>query len=305
MADPIAEEKKEELADEPEEKEETGKPRKKRFLFFTILSLFLIAGSVVLLSFYHPGWLRVSPPSAKAPSPSLPPQPSKEEPPSLSSSTPPKEIGAAQDMAVLLQSMKALQSKLEEVLQALEEERRFLASQQSAWLRLRLMRIATRDLTFSDFRQDWGDIALLPLLDEAQRSKAQTLYERAKQREEMLERIRLGLLRIIRSSPKEPTPSPAAQEKGWRAWLAPYLNIRRAPDARHRELNELRRQVREVLEDLEISRWPDEERWGALLEEIQQKLGKEAIEGLPQSFQPFQHDMIEFRATAREWLRRL
>jgi len=233
----------------------------------------------------------------------------EESAPSTESQPLPETTAPAIDAAILerlIDAVGELRAGIDELKSSNSELKSSLEARRILDLKSRLRWLANRDMSLSQIKLAWEDIALLPGLSGSDHALARKMVNLSSHD---LNEVGKWLHRIDGFLDKYP---PALYEKteksadgSWWAWLRNMLHLRRAPSAESLQKNELHDGLLRAHDRLSRQQWPEPKAWQALLASIQVQEGEDMDIQLPEDFKPVQHDISRLRAAAATWLGRL
>ena len=228
-----------------------------------------------------------------------------------------KEVPAAsaKDVQLMLSSIQQLRSEIQQLRQEQAAEREANRNAQTLQLKSRLNEIVQPDTHLAQLIWAWGDIALLPVLDEEKRKQASEMHAKATAALKNLRIRRQQLEELLRALTPEATASPnllteEASDSLWTGWISEQFSLRRAPTERVRTRNHLRSQLADMQRQLEIEVWPQAETLRRLRIECMDFLGETdekpgLAAKLPLDFSDINQDIPAMKQLAQSWLEQI
>jgi len=217
--------------------------------------------------------------------------------------TPARPLVSAADVAALRASIRALR---QELAQTRHEHQAFMDTvrrHQETDLRMRLRWIVQPESRLEQLITYWEDITLLPVLSDEERARADDMLRLAR---ELRARVHDWQTRL--SAVASSLPAPIVEtirihpDNKWLAWFTSQFRLSTSPSQERQQLEALRHRILAAGRQLAAGQWPEQAAWHALLEDIQQQLGEDAIAALPQDFKKAQDDIGAMRQAAHDWL---
>ncbi len=222
---------------------------------------------------------------------------------------------SAKDVQLMLNSIQQLRSEIQQLRQEQAAEREANRNAQTLQLKSRLNEIVRSDAHLAQLIWAWGDIALLPVLDEEKRQQASEMHAKATTALKNLRTRRQQLAELLRALTPEATASPnllteEASDSLWTGWISEQFSLRRAPTERVRTRNHLRSQLADMQRQLEIEVWPQAETLRRLRIECMDFLGETdekpgLAAKLPLDFSDINQDIPAMKQLAQSWLEQI
>lgn len=213
---------------------------------------------------------------------------------------------SSSEAALLLNAIKALQEDLRQAQQNHQASTHASHLRQVMELQTRLRWIAQPESQLPQLRIYWEDIALLPMLNDRERTQAKDMLRLARQQATQVRAWRNRLLQLANN-----LPVPEAEEisikpdNKWLAWLADQFRLSTSPSHERRQREILHNQLLAAEQHLLNGQWLPAADWQFLLERLKQQLDDDAELDLPQDFDDVKNDIRDMRQTAQNWLGKL
>jgi len=203
----------------------------------------------------------------------------------------------------LLDEMHRLQDELAAVQTGQRELQQQLQARQKLELRMRLRWLSRSGTSLEQYAALWNEVAVLPDIDETQRSLAEQMAGMAQDDLMHIEAWRKSLLHLAAQLPeKQQADILPKTENRYFAWLLDAFHLRPAAGEADRKRTDLQRQVLNMAQALDNEVWPEPRDWRHLLGALHDQFGDDTDLGLPESLQDVQQHMADMRDKATGWL---